>query len=113
MKTIHVSDNTYEKIKDQILEEEQVDVSSYQDFVGKNWLIKTVTCYYVGEAVKVVGNLIQLRNASWVADTGRFMDAIKDGVLSEVEPIHASCFVNINASVNIIQWKHKLPTEQK
>jgi hypothetical protein len=110
-RTIEISDDTYELIKDQLSEEESVDVSSLEDFVGQKLFIRTVTYHLVGEVVKKVGNLFELKNASWVADSGRFMNAIKDGELSEVEPV-GKCWVNTASIVDIFPWKHALPTKQ-
>ena len=41
-----------------------------------------------------------------------FMDAIKTGNLSEVEPV-GTMFVSINTIVDFTPWKHELPKEQK
>lgn len=113
MKTINISDDTYELIKDQLQTDEKIDISSLQDFVGKKLFIRTVTYHLVGEVVKVIGNLFELKNASWVADSGRFTQAIDDGELSEVEPVKVPVFVNINSVTDMFIWAHKLPKEQK
>ncbi len=112
MKTIEVSDETFENIKDLLTTEEAVDVSNIKDFEGKKMFIRTVTYFLVGEVKKVSGNLFELKNASWVADTGRFMNAIKDGTLSEVEPV-GQVWVNTNTIVDMYIWKHALPKDQK
>ena len=112
MKTIEVSEETYQKIKDQLSEDEKIDVSTLEDFVGKKWFIRTVTYHTVGKITKLVGKFAILENASWVADSGRFMQAIKDGILDEVEPV-GNCIVNLDSVVDMFSWKHKLPKEQK
>jgi hypothetical protein len=53
-----------------------------------------------------------LENASWIADSGRFMQAIKEGKLSEVEPV-GDWFFNYDTMVDGGIWKHDLPKEQK
>ena len=111
-KTITISDETYESIKGQLTSEEKIDVSSLEDFVGKKLFIRTVTYHSVGRVVRIMGNLMELENASWVADSGRFMDAIKNGTLNEVEPVGQQ-WININSVVDIFPWAHKLPTQQK
>jgi hypothetical protein len=40
------------------------------------------------------------------------MNAIKNGTLSEVEPV-GDALVNINSIVDVFPWKHDLPKEQK
>jgi len=112
MKTIQVSEDTYDKIKGQLPGEEKIDISDLQDFVGKNIFVRTVTYHLVGKVEKIVGNLVFLLEASWVADSGRFMDAIKKGELDEVEPV-GDWFFNIDTMVDGGFWVHDLPTEQK
>lgn len=111
-KTITISDETYESIKDQLKVGEEINIDSYSDFIGKKLFIRTVTYHTVGKVEKIIGNLMQLTGASWVAESGRFMNAIKDGVLDEVEPVGIT-FVNINAIVDMFFWNHALPTKQK
>jgi len=111
-KTLEVSDETYEKIKDQLSVDEKMEINSYEDFIGKKIFVRTVTYHFVGKVEKIVGNLLFMSNASWVADSGRFMQAIKEGKLDEVEPI-GDMFLNINSFVDGTEWKHELPTEQK
>ena len=114
-RTIEVSDETYELIKDQFSEEEQVEVDSLEDFVGKKVFIRTVTYHCLGEVVKKIGNFFELKNASWVADTGRFMQFVKKAEISsqaEIEPVGAM-WVNTSAIVDIFNWKGSLPKDQK
>lgn len=112
MKTLNISDETYELIKNQLNSEEKMDVSKLEDFVGNKVFIRTVTYHLTGKIEKIVGNFLLLSTAAWIADSGRFMGAIKDGVLNEVEPV-GEAFVNLNTIVDMFPWKHKLPTEQK
>jgi len=113
MKTLQISDETYDLIKDQLGVAEKIDINSLQDFVGKKLFIRTVTYHLVGEVVKVIGNIFELKNASWVADSGRFTQAIDDGVLNEVEPVKVPVWVNANSITDMFLWKHALPNKQK
>ncbi len=110
-KTIEISDETWEKIKDKV-GEDVVEIDELEDFVGEKLFIRTVTYHLVGEVVKKVANFLQLKNASWIADSGRFMNAIKDGTLDEVEPV-GEAWVNLNAITDMFPWKHALPKDQK
>ncbi len=112
MKTITISEETYQSIKGQLNASERVDISELEDFIGKSFFIRTVTYHIVGKIESFVGGLIELSGASWVADSGRFMGAIKDGTLKEVEPV-GQAFVNQGSIVDMFPWKHILPTEQK
>ena len=109
---IEVSDETYEMIKDKLKPEEQVDISSMADLVGKQWFFRTVTYHMVGKAVKLCGKFIQLENASWIADSGRFSQAVKSGDFDEVEPA-GICFVNLDTVTDFFPANYKLPDKQK
>lgn len=54
--------------------------------LGKHYLIRTVTMIDTGRLVEVTPTELVLEDAAWIADTGRFSDAIKSGAFSEVEP---------------------------
>jgi len=111
-RTLEISEETYEKIKDQLLEEENADISSLEDLIGKKFFFRTVTYHLVGKVEKLIGKIACLKEASWVADSGRFMNAIKGGTLEEVEPV-GDCFVNLDTVTDFFPWKHELPKEQK
>jgi len=112
MKILEISDETYDKIKDQLGGDEVCEISEYDDLVGKKFFFRGVTYHLVGYVNKRVGKFLQLNNASWVADSGRFMQAIGEGNLSEVEPVGIA-FINLDAVVDFFPWKHDLPREQK
>lgn len=111
-KTLEVSDETYEKIKDQLTADELVDISTLDDLVGQKLYIRTVTYHMTGKVVKRMGAFIQMEDAAWIADSGRFSNAIKEGTLDEVEPV-GTMWVNLSSIVDFFPWRHKLPTEQK
>lgn len=54
--------------------------------IGEIYLIRTVTMIDTGRLVAVTEHELVLEDAAWVADTGRFSDAIKKTEYSEVEP---------------------------
>jgi len=111
-KIIEVSEETYEKIKEQLGEETFKEVDSLKDMVGEKYYFRTVTYHLTGRVKKVIGSLLELEHAAWIADSGRFMQAIKEGKLNEVEPV-GRAYVNINTVTDIFPWKHKLPDTQK
>src|SRR3990167_10922572 len=94
-KTIEISDESYEKIKDQLSADELVDISTLDDLVGQKLFIRTVTYHMTGKVTKRMGAFIQLEDAAWIADSGRFSDAIKKGDLNEVEPV-GTAWVNLS-----------------
>jgi hypothetical protein len=80
--------------------------------IGKSYFIRTVTYHLVGLVTNIVGDFLVLKDAAWVADSGRFMQAIKDGKLSEVEPV-GEALVNTGSITDAFPWNHSLPKDQK
>ncbi len=111
-KTIEVSDETYEKIKDQLNVDEQQDIGSIEEMVGSAFFFRTVTFHIIGKVEGYFGRILRLSNASWVADSGRFMDAILTGKLNEVEPL-GQWYVNLDTVTDFGPWTHDLPKDQK
>ena len=112
MPQLDISQETYEKIKDQLEVVETVELDSLDDMVGKKLFIRTVTYHCVGKVKTRMGGFIELEKASWIADSGRFSDAIKKGSLDEVEPV-GTMWVNLASIVDFFPWVHKLPIDQK
>lgn len=110
-RTIEVSEETYDKIKEQLGEDSFKEINSLKDMVGEKYYFRTVTYHLTGRVKKVIGSLLELENAAWIADSGRFMNAIKEGILNEVEPV-GRAYVNIDTVTDIFPWKHKLPEKQ-
>ena len=81
--------------------------------IGDAYFIRTVTYHMTGRVKAIVGQFLVLEDGAWIADSGRFMDAINKGILSEVEPVEVDMFVNINSITDAFLWKNKLPREQK
>ena len=81
--------------------------------VGMSYLIRTATYFYTGRLVSVTDSDIILEEAAWIADTGRFSDALKLGILSEIEPYPNTVIINRASIVDLSEWTHKLPREQK
>ena len=54
--------------------------------IGDIYLIRTVTMIDTGRLVGVTAQELILEDAAWIADTGRFADAVKSAQFNEVEP---------------------------
>lgn len=78
--------------------------------LGKNVFIRTVTHYYLGKIVHVSEEEIVLKDCSWIADTGRFSEAMKNGTANEVEPYPDGVLVSVNrgAIVDVSSWSSAL-----
>lgn len=82
--------------------------------IGKNYFLRTVTMYYIGKLVRVLPQELVLEDAVWVADAGRFHQAMTDGTLSEVEPFGTGeVVIGRGALVDASLWAHKVPKSQK
>ena len=80
--------------------------------IGKSYFIRTVTYHLLGRMKKQTGKFIILEDASWIADSGRFHQAITKGTLNEVEPVEDT-IINTDSITDAFEWKHKLPRDQK
>jgi len=113
MKTITIQDETWNKVKRTVEKlEKKLKVPEMPFEIGKSYFIRTVTYHLVGRLDEIVSNMLVLSSASWVADSGCFMNAIRKGTLNEVEPV-GIVFVNMNAITDMFPWTHSLPEKQK
>ena len=111
-RTIEVSEETYEKIREQLGEDSYEDLSSIDEMVGKKYFFRTVTYHLTGRVTGYFGSILELEDAAWIADSGRFMNAIKSGKLNEVEPV-GRAYINLSSVTDFFPWRHSLPKEQK
>ena len=81
--------------------------------IGEKVFVRTVTYHWTGRLLAIKGGFLILEDAAWIADSGRFADAIKSGELSEVEPVEGVVRVNLDALVDVCCWTHDLPRKQK
>ena len=65
--------------------------------IGKKYLIRTVTMIQTGMVKSIRGKFLVLEQAAWIADTGRFSDALAKAEFNEVEPFPAGRII-INRS---------------
>lgn len=82
--------------------------------VGKNYFIRTVTHYYTGRLEAVYEHELVISDAAWIADTGRYSDALKSGNFSEVEPYpEGKVVIGRGALLDACQLSTTLPRIQK
>lgn len=83
--------------------------------IGDNYLIRTVTMITVGKLEQITDKEFLLSSASWVADTGRFHDTLKNGFPdgAEIEPFQDDVIVGRGALVDMTKWRHELPNKQQ
>lgn len=83
--------------------------------IGQAYFIRTVTHHYTGRLVAVHPLELVLADAAWIADDGRFMQAVADGAFNEVEPFPAAAEVIIGRGsvVDATPVSFNLPRKQK
>jgi hypothetical protein len=81
--------------------------------VGNAVLIRAVTLYYTGRIVEITKDEIVLSDAAWIADTGRFENALRTGIVNECEPFVDPVAVGRGAIVDVTHWKRALPRAVK
>jgi hypothetical protein len=87
------------------------DICSLQDMVGEKYYFRAVTYHLTGRVKRVIGSILVLDDAAWIADSGRFMDALKEGKLNEVEPV-GRAHINLSTVTDCFPWRHELPCKQ-
>jgi hypothetical protein len=88
-----------------------VDNSAWE--IGKIYLIRTVTMIDTGRVVAVTEHEIILEEAAWIADTGRFADAVKNATFGEVEPFpDGRVIIGRGSIIDAVQIKQS-PRSQK
>ena len=80
--------------------------------IGGKYLFRTVTMIYTGEIVRMSGQEIELKDAAWIADTGRFADNLKSCSFSEVEPYNYNVIIFRGALLDVTRID-SLPRLQK
>ena len=73
MPTVEMSDETWDKIKSQVQDEEcAVEVNGMDDLVGKKWAFQCARYIYFGKVKSVNSTFIELDEAQVVFDTGEY-----------------------------------------
>ena len=92
---------------------QELPMSPYR--IGKNYFIRTVTFHYTGKLIEVGNQELILTNCAWIADSGRFTQAIRKGEYNEVEPFpeDAQVIIGRNTIVDAVMIETKLPISQK
>lgn len=81
--------------------------------IGGLYLIRTATYAQSGRLVAVYDQELVLEDAAWIADTGRFADAVASGNFAEVEPFGAGRVIVGRAALIDAVEIPRLPRVQK
>lgn len=81
---------------------------------GSTYFIRTVTYHWIGTLMHDEDGWVTLRDATWVADSGRFSDAIKDpSKLNELEPVETPVLINRDTIVDVVELNYDPPRDQR
>lgn len=83
--------------------------------IGENYLIRTVTMIYTGKLKEIHDSELVITDASWIPETSRWANTVKDGTFNEVEPYPDGYNVIIgrHSILDAVKVNFKLPREQK
>ena len=81
--------------------------------IGMNYLVRTVTMIQLGTLKRVTDKELVLSNACWVADTGRFNEALEKGTLNEIEMFQRDVIVSRGGIIDATEWLSELPKKSK
>lgn len=83
-------------------------------FTGQTVVIRTVTMIVCGRYMSSDGTFIAVTDAAWIADSGRWADALKSGEFAEVEPFPSgTVLVGIGGVIDITTIPSLPPRSQK
>lgn len=106
MEKCNLDNLTYGQIKElkSIFGSSQISSTGGQEHpfeIGKAYLIRTVTMIQTGRIKEIKGKFLVLSEASWIADTGRFSEALQDqDKFNEVEPFKNDAIVNMDTIID-------------
>ena len=82
--------------------------------IGAAYLIRTVTMIDTGRLVQVTEQELVLEDAAWIADTGRFAQALVSAEFNEVEPFpEGRVIIGRGAVVDALKLSAPLPRKQQ
>jgi hypothetical protein len=81
--------------------------------IGTAYFIRTVTHFLVGKLIAIDQYELVLADAAWIADTGRYANAIKSGEFNEIEPYANDVAVGRGSIIDATKYPFKLPLVQK
>ena len=81
--------------------------------IGKAYLIRTITMYYTGRVEAIKGKFLILNECAWIADTGRWNEAVSSGSFNEVEPMGDGVILSTDPILDAVEIAYKLPNKVK
>ncbi len=104
---MEINDLTIRQVKEVSQMFNQNTTADHPWKIGKKYFIRTVTMHLTGELVLISKQELVLKNAAWIADSGRFNEALKDiNNCSEVEPFQNNVIVGRGSIVDATVISH-------
>ena len=106
---------TIAKLFDNDNERQEIKESNHPFKIGENYFIRTVTMHMIGKLEAVHDTELVLSNASWVADSARLNEFLRNGISSsvEIEKFSNDMIVGRQAIIDATIWNHSLPSESQ
>ena len=114
---MNIDDLTIKQVKElqnlslSLINQDQDQDSIYK--IGVKYFIRTATYHCVGEIINKSKNELELKDAAWIADSGRLNNALKTGIFEEIEPFPNNLIVNINGIIDATECDFPLPLDLK
>lgn len=82
--------------------------------IGAPYFIRTVTYHLTGRLVQVTNQELVIEDAAWIADDGRFAQAMEKGTFAEVEPFPSGqVIIGRGSLIDARKITFELPRSQK
>lgn len=79
--------------------------------IGQKIFARLATYHISGEIIAIDGMWLTLKDAAWIADSGRFSDFLNGSPPSEVEPFVEEVYINLNSAIDVTTIE-SLPKDQ-
>ena len=88
---------------------DMIEKSPYE--IGQTYFFRCVTYHYIGTVVSVGLSEVVLRDAVWVAESGKFRNALEEGTIADAMPYVKGDPVILGrfGIVDATPWRHPLP----
>jgi hypothetical protein len=81
--------------------------------IGEQYFVQTITNYWLGTVAAVDGSVVTLRQAYWIADTGRFGEFTSGLPCKKMkyEVLAAPVQINLDGALTVMPYPHEFPPE--
>ena len=84
------------------IRKETAKIELMEDLVGQNVFFRCVTYHILGTVKQVIGNFVELENASWIGNSGTYSEFLEGSDPLENEVITGREFVNLDTVVDFV-----------